>query len=101
MHQSVVWNTDRSDVEGGYLRKYFRKNKTLTNTAKKVGLYFILFSAFNVLYYATKYFVLLFRNYIIRFRNRKKMFEICSEKFLFCCKNLGRFKKDFNKKIVK
>ena len=68
----------------------------MTNTAKKAGLYFILFSAFNALYYASKYFVLLFR-----FRNRKKMFEMWSEKFLFCCKNLGRFKKDFNKKFVK
>ena len=29
------------------------------------------------------------------------MFEIYSEKFLFYCKNLGRLKKDFNKKIVK
>ena len=52
-----------------YLRKYFRDNKTRTNTAKKVGLYFILFSVFNseislgnLMLCATKYFVLVLRN---------------------------------------
>lgn len=87
--ESVVWNTDRSEVEGGYLRKYFRKSKTLTNTAKKEGLYFVLFSAFNALYYATKYFVLLFRNglnYIIRFRNRKKCSKSVLKSFYFAAK---------------
>ena len=34
-------------VGGGYLRKCFRENKTRTNTAKKVGFYFILFSVLN------------------------------------------------------
>ena len=68
----------------------------MTNTAKKAGLYFILFSAFNALYYASKYFVLLFR-----FRNRKKFSKCGRKSFYFAAKNLGRFKKDFNKKIVK
>ena len=77
-----------------YLRKYFRDNKTRTNTAKKVGLYFILFSLLNsqvslgnLKLCATKYFV--FRNglnYIVRFTNSKKMFKICLKKFRFYCK---------------
>ena len=49
--------------------KYFRDSKTRTNTAKKVGLYFILFSVLNsevslgnLMLFATKYFVLVFGN---------------------------------------
>ena len=67
----------------GYLRKYFKENKSRTNTAKKVGFYFILFSVLNsevsltnLMPCATKYFVLIFRdglNCIIRFTNGKNV----------------------------
>ena len=101
-----IWNTDRWDVRGRYLRKYFRDNKTRTNTAKKEGLYFILFSVLNsevslgnLMLFATKYFVLVFRNwlnYIVRFTSRKKLvwksfdFIAKSAKFRAFQKGLGK-----------
>ena len=86
----------RWDVRRRYLRKYFRDNKTLTNTAKKVGLYFILFSVLNsqvslgnLMLCATKYFVLVCRkglNYIVRFTNGKKCSKFVWKSFDFIAK---------------
>ena len=86
-------------------QKLFQGYKTRMNTAKKVGLYFILCSVFNsevsfenLMLCATKFFGKIFRKgvrYIISFTNRKKCSKFVWKSFDCIAKSakLGRFKK--------